>query len=307
MPGILAPSCPGTGHHPSTIPEPSETDLHSISTKNRYHPDSDAKSRRVQEISEVRLPRPLRSIVTNTTELIERRNRLDKEVLREVEKKNLDIHDWPRRDKLLRNCEALRNEERYHLRNCTRGLTKLEALWQQKPSSKRYRNYSLVLELLSRFKSNLGPLLDEYTNRSFERDTDSDDTSPSDSASGSEWIDITESEDEETHDTTVAATSPSLPKQKSTNEPDSQSQNKSTIKDTNKEVPLSPQANLGKRKREKDTTESILSKKVRFTLDQGTDSQLSRQQKGNKNRNRGKKRRRKETQAPVQEVQTNNT
>ncbi|KAI0457650.1 hypothetical protein F5B21DRAFT_520702 [Xylaria acuta] len=264
MPGIVALTRPGTGHHPSATTEPLESDPHNISTKKYRHPDSEL--RRVQKSSEVRLANPFstrkrRKIVKNTIKLIERRNRLDRQVLREVEEKNPDVHDLLSRDKLLRSCDALRKQEQYHLGKRTRKLAKLKALWRRDPSPNRYNDYSLVRELLWRFKRNLGPLVDGYTNHHSEGGTDGDKMSHSDSASGSEWIDTSESEDEELRPAIVVANSPSLSKRKFPKDPDSHSRNKNAIKDTNRGVTPSPRVNRGKRKREKEPTESKPSKK----------------------------------------------
>ncbi|KAI1757081.1 hypothetical protein F4782DRAFT_213811 [Xylaria castorea] len=317
MPGIMAPAGPGTGHHPSAITKPLESDLNNnnILTEKCCRPDSDLLQ--VQKSSEVRLVKPLskkvrRIMVRKTTKLIERRNRLDRKVLREVENQNPDIHDWLPREKLLRKREALRERERYHLLKRTKKLAKLEALWRRDPSSIRHNDYNLVHELLLRFKRNLGPLLEEYTTNHNGGGVDDDRMSPPDLGSGSEWIDTSESEDEELHRATVVAKSPSLSEQRSPKDSDSHSQNKKTIKDTNKEASLGPRANWGKRKCEEAPTESESSKKVRFAIDEDTDgSQPSRQKEKSKSKKNKKSKKRKENkdrekeQAFAQEVQTN--
>ncbi|KAI8948935.1 hypothetical protein F4801DRAFT_580973 [Xylaria longipes] len=233
----MARTRPGKRHRSSAIAKPSESDLDNISTK---YPHTDSELRRVQKNSEVPLPRPFsrskrHKIAKKTRKLIERRNRLDREVLCEVEEKNPEIQD-----RLLRNREVLRRRERKHLRKRTKRVAKLEALWRQDSSSKRYNDYDLVRRLLEQFKRSLGPFLDEYTKHCSGWDSDGD---------------------EEPRRGIVAAKSPPHPKTKSPNEPNIYLRNKGTIKDTTKGASLSTQATRGKREREEETAESTPSKK----------------------------------------------
>ncbi|TRX90186.1 hypothetical protein FHL15_008914 [Xylaria flabelliformis] len=236
---------PGPGHRPSAL---------TISTKTHCHPDSDLESRQARKSSKVRLAKPLserkrRRIIKNTTRLIKRRNRLNRQILREVKKKNSDFDDdCLLRDKLRTKREILSKRERLHLKKRTRKLAKLKALWQRDPSSTRYNDYNLVRELFQRFERNLGPLLQEYTNRHTKKDDGNDRMSPSDSKSGSEWINTSESEDEQPHP--------------------SHAQNKNAAKDTKKGASLSPQTNRKKRKYEEEHTESKSSKRD-VALDHG--------------------------------------
>ncbi|KAI1734522.1 hypothetical protein F4680DRAFT_453926 [Xylaria scruposa] len=265
---------PGSGHRLSAIKKPPQT-----------HRRSDSESRQARKSSKVRkLAKPLSErkrcrIIKNTTRLITRRNRLDRQVLREVKKKNPCLL----RDKLLTKREILSERERLHLRKRTRKLAKLKALWQQDPSSNRYNDYNLVRELFLKFKRNLGPLLEEYTNYHIEKDADNDRMSPSDSQSESEWVDASESEDEQPYR--------------------SNSQNENTAKATNKGAPLSPQANRNKRKCEEEHTESKPFKKVRFAIDEDTGRRSSRQEEKGKSKKKNKARQKEK--AFVQEVQTN--
>ncbi|KAI0548254.1 hypothetical protein F4679DRAFT_596844 [Xylaria curta] len=273
MLGMAQLTPPGSGRRLSTTTKPPET-----------HHRSDSKSRQARKSSKARLTKPLSErkrcrIIKNTTRLITRRNRLNQQVLREVKKKNPSLL----RDKLLTKREILSERERLHLRKRTRKLAKLKALWQRDPSSNRYNDYNLVRELFLKFKRNLGPLFEEYANHHIEKDADDDKMSPSDSQSGSEWADASESEDEQPYR--------------------SHSQNKNTVKATNKGVSLSPQANRNKRKCEEEHTESKPFKKVRFAIDEDADRQASRQEEKSKSKKKNKARQKEK--AFVQEVQTN--
>ncbi|KAI0193186.1 hypothetical protein EV127DRAFT_11373 [Xylaria flabelliformis] len=278
---------PDPGHRPSAL---------TISTKTYCHPDSDLESRQARKSSKVQLAKPLserkrRRIIKNTTRLIKRRNRLNRQILREAKKKSFDFDNCLLRDKLLTKREILSKRERLHLKKRTRKLAKLKALWQRDPSSTRYNDYNLVRELFRRFKRNLGPLLQEYTNRHTKKDAGNDRMSPSDSESGSEWIDTSESEDEWPHF--------------------SHAQNENAAKDTKKGASLSPQTNWKKRKYEEEHTKSKSFKKVRFVIDEETDSQQSRQNEKSKSKSKQKNKKREKEKAEqeenafVQEIQTN--
>lgn len=141
-------------------------------------------------------------------------------------------------------------------------------------------------ELLWRFKRHLGPLLGEYTNHRSEGDTDADKMNLSDSASESGWTDTSDSEDEELRQTTVVSPSYSPSKRKFPKGPNSHE-------------------NLGKRKREKEPTAIIPSKKIRFALYEDMDSKPSHH-KNNSNSEKGEQKKyRKGEQAFFQEVQIN--
>ncbi|KAI0442096.1 hypothetical protein F4803DRAFT_383852 [Xylaria telfairii] len=284
MPGIVAPILPGTDYHPSTLAGPSEIDPNNISTKYRH---SDSELRRVQKGSEVRLAKPLsrrkrQKIMKKSTTLIERRNRLDREVLREVEKKNPGTHDWSRRDRLLRKREILRNKEQDHLTK----LAKLEELYRRDPSFGRQEDYNLVRELILKFKRHLGPLLDEYTNHRTEGDTEADKMLPLNSASKSEWTDTSDSKDKELRQVTVVSLQHSPSKRKSPKG-------------------LNSHENPGKRKREKEPTDVIPSKKVKFDPYEDMDSKPSHQKNNRNNEKIEQKKHRKGEQAFSRDVQIN--
>ncbi|KAI3323594.1 hypothetical protein HD806DRAFT_535422 [Xylariaceae sp. AK1471] len=273
MPGTVVPS----GRDPSTTQnaagasssasEASKSDWRDIPKKKRHRQEVGFQG--VQGNSKLKLAKPFskkaRRIITRKTEkLIERRNALDREVLRAVEKTNPNVNDWLPRDKLLRNRERLEKREQHHLRKRTKKLVELERLYRWDPSSDRAYDFDLVRKLLWRFKRNLGPLLDEYINRRKEKDHNKgDDDGTSSSNSDSEWSDISDDGDGET----TGGKKSSLVRKKGAKKPTVHSQNKTTAKDSLKGVLVSTQMDGGKRKRDEDT-ESTPSKKVRFALDE---------------------------------------
>jgi hypothetical protein len=222
--------------------------------------------------SKLKLAKPFtkkaRRIITRKTEkLMQRRNALDREVLRAVEKKNPGHNDWLPRDKLLRSREQLEKREQHHLRKRTKKLAELERLYRWDPSSDRAYDFDLVRKLLWRFKRNLGPLLEEYLNGRKEKgNSKGNDDEMSSSDSESEWSDTSDDEDGETRGKKKNKKK-SLPShKKGAKKAAAHSQNPTTLKDSPKESLVSTQATGGKRKRDEDT-EGSPSKKVRFALD----------------------------------------
>ncbi|TGJ82557.1 hypothetical protein E0Z10_g6210 [Xylaria hypoxylon] len=316
MPGIVAPTSAVVGHESSTnknttalfspISHLSRSDTHNVSKRKQHGPNLTPGG--AQKNSKLKLGKPLskkarRIITEKTTKLIKRRNTLDREVLAAVEKKTPDVSDWLPRDKLLRNRERLERQEQHHLRKCTKKLDELKKLYLRDPSSARAYDYDLARTLFWRFKRNLGPLLDEYTNRPSEGNNDSDETSPSGSDSDSDLSDTPDDEDEELRLNVITAKSPSNHGQKTAKKADRHSQNTTITEDYTRETPANIQANRGKRNCEGELPEATPSKKVRFTLDGNIDDLKSSQQ--NRNKERKTKKGKKEKHAPVQEAQIN--
>ncbi|KAJ2982763.1 hypothetical protein NUW58_g6374 [Xylaria curta] len=226
--------------------------------------------------------RARRRLVKKTERLIKRRNCLNQHFLREAERKNIDVGNQLPRETLLQKLELLERREQSHLRKTTQRLAELERSYGCDPSSDRELDYNLVRRLLWRFKKNLDPLLDESVNQGSEQDNEDDKQNflklESDMDSG--WSDISQNEDEELHQGTIVAKPPSHDKQKSCEKVDASPRN-NTTEIYIKGVLLSTQTNGGKRKCEKDPSESTPSKKVRFALDEDTHCQHPHQKSKN--------------------------
>jgi hypothetical protein len=321
MPGIVSLTPSITGRDPSasqkttitspSIPETLESEGHYISSKKPHHlaPDSP----QAQKSSKLRLAKPLSekardSLTNKTKKLIVRRNTLDREILRAVEKPNPSVNDRLLQDELLQRYERLEKKELRHLGKCTRKLAELERLYRCDPSSDRAYDYDLVRALLWRFKRNLGPLLDEYANHRSEEDNDDGKMNSlgidSGSESKSEWSDALDKIDEELQQGTVATNSYSHDKQRTPTQADSCLQNTVTTKDSINETPQSVPTNVGKRKRKEEPAEDTPTKKVRFGLGEYTSDTTSLQKSKIKKRKRSKDKN--DKHASVQgEAQTN--
>lgn len=325
MPGIVV---PGTDRHPSagqktatassSIPETSGSDGRHISMKKPYRPDSD--SYQVQTSSKLKLAMPLakkerRAIKKETKKLIKARNILDEEVLRLAKKTNLDDgDDWLPQDELLRDLKHLERQEIGHLRERTKKLAELERLCQWDPSSDRAYDHDLVRRLLWRFKRNLGPLLNQYTNHLDDEKDDNDDDDES-SSSGSnldsdpepEESDIFDNEDEELRHRAIAAKPYSHRKLEYLKQVDLHSQNSNSTDGSATGTPLSAKEDGVKRKREDELTEGTPSNEIGFTPDGDVRKLTSRQKNKDKKRKRAKQLK-KEQRGPSQEKsQTNDT
>ncbi|KAI1504347.1 hypothetical protein F5X99DRAFT_36429 [Biscogniauxia marginata] len=160
----LPQSVPADSTHPSTeYPK-----VHSRNTSKKPH--RQIYFRRINEISELKLTSPLsesaRRIITRKTEkLMRRRNTLDEALLLEVKKSRLRLEDWSLRRKLLQKLEHLEEQERHYLRKISQTLIEFESLYRRDPTVDRAYDHDLIRKLLWRFRRNLGPLLELYSQR----------------------------------------------------------------------------------------------------------------------------------------------
>ena len=148
--------------------------------------------------SKLKLAKPLsrkaRRIVKKKTEkLIRKRNELDEQLLREVERKNVAPKDWLPRDKLLRRQTQLEKREERHVRRRTRKLAELDRLYRWDPSADRATDYDMVRYLLWKFKRHLGPLMDHHGKKG----DGGDGASSSESESEDGWDDISDEDEED--------------------------------------------------------------------------------------------------------------
>ncbi|KAF2968759.1 hypothetical protein GQX73_g4820 [Xylaria multiplex] len=269
MPGVVAPASATMAYESEKF---NAHNASKISERKRH--GLRIKPSDIQKKPKRRLRKPLSNkarlmITKNTTKLIERRDTLDREVLVAVKKETPNSSDWLSRDKLLRNRGHLEKQERSHLSKCTKTLAGLERLYRRDPSFARAHDYDLVRTLLWRFKRNLGPLLESYTNQSSKRNNDSNQTSSSGSDSESAWSDTTDEDDEELPRKLITPEPSSnhrykTPKKAKTN---LQSQDTATAEYFTRETPIQTKANKEKRKHEQEPAQSLPSKKVRFALD----------------------------------------
>ncbi len=142
-----------------------------------------------------KLPKPFsrkaRRIITKKTEkLIKKRNKLDRELLEEIQRKKLTPNDWLPRDKLLRRQAQLEKREERHIRKRTRKLAEVERLYTWDPSADRAVDYDLIRYLLWKFKRHLGPLIEYHHGRVHDNDASSSGTD-----SDSDWEDVSDRED----------------------------------------------------------------------------------------------------------------
>ncbi|KAI1130682.1 hypothetical protein F5Y10DRAFT_106688 [Nemania abortiva] len=286
MPGIVAPASVGTGHKPlaaqkttiasSSVPEPSGSEGHHISTKKSYHPISE--SHPVQKSPRLKLRKPLskkarRFIIAKTKKLIAIRNAVDEEVLRAAGKANPSVDDWSPRDRLLQACEHLEEQELRHLRIRTKKLARLERRYRLDPSPDRAYDYNLVRTLLWRFKRNLGPLLGDYMNKGSGENNDSNivdffraDLGPD---SNLKWSDTSDNEDEAVRQEPVAASPYSHHRKKNPKQEYINLHNMDVTKSARKGLLRDTSTIVGKRKREEEATENTPIKKVRFASHDG--------------------------------------
>ncbi|KAI1425396.1 hypothetical protein F5Y12DRAFT_373906 [Xylaria sp. FL1777] len=319
MPGIVAATPAETGYRPSATQKatssPSQTSSHS--SKSDGHNVSQRKQQRPSRTpdeppkkSQLKLKKPFskkarRIITKKTKKLIKRRNALDQAVLDAVQKTTPGVNDWLPRDKLLRNRERLEKREQYHLTKRTKKLVELERFYRWDPSSARASDYDLVRKLLWRFKRNLGPLLEEYTNRPDPVKNESDETSSSgldsdsDSDSKSEWSETSSNKDEKLPRKTMTIKPPSLYAQNPHKQGNSRSHNIATT-ETSSSAPLGAQVDGGKRKREEESPECTPSKKA---LDGETCEVKSDQENARKKKKPNKGEKKKEVS--VEEPQIN--
>ncbi|KAI0413894.1 hypothetical protein F5X98DRAFT_264547 [Xylaria grammica] len=305
------------GHQPSAgrathtsfspISHLSKSDTHNVSKGKKHDPDlaPDEAQRKCKPKLKKPLSKKARRIITkNTTKLIKRRNTLDRKVLDAVKKTTPNTSDWLRRDRLLRSRERLERREKNHLRKRTKKLAELERLYRWDPSPARASGHDLVRSLLWRFKRNLGPLLDEYTNQLSKGNDDNDETNSNSSGSGSE-LDLggTSDGDEEFPQEVITAKSSPNSRQETAKGPDLHSQNTAVTENFIKEAPIRIQVSGGKRKHRKALSEGTPPKQVRFALDENIDKPKYGQE--NSKMERERKKNKKEKQAPVQEAQIN--
>jgi len=180
-----------------SVSDRSKADHRNARKKKRYQ--GDVGRHHAQVKSEFELIPPLstddhRTLAKRTKRLIKRRNTLDRELLRAADKTKPEIDDFDFRHKLLRSCKKLKRREQQYLERCEKQQFELEKLYIQDCSLDRAFDYDLVRKLLWRFKRNLGPLLDEYTDRRIKKE--SEETNSPGSYTLSEWSDIPDSEDE---------------------------------------------------------------------------------------------------------------
>ena len=173
-----------------------------LRTKSQTHV-SKAKSQKqpgfggVNGSSKLKLAKPFsrkaRRIIRKKTEkLIKKRNQIDEQLLREVQRKNVTAKDWLPRDKLLRRHTQLEKREERHIRRRTRKLAELERLYRWDPSVDRAFDHNMVRYLLWKFKRHLGPLMDYHGKKG---DVDNDTSSSSES--GDEWDDVSDQDAED--------------------------------------------------------------------------------------------------------------
>lgn len=174
--------------------QPPTSDQRNVSKNKKI--EQNAGFQGVTGSSKLKLRKPLsrqaRRIVKKKTEkLIRKRNELDEQLLREVQRKNVAPKDWLPRDKLLRRQTQLEKREERHIQRRTRKLAELERLYRWDPSPDRATDYDLVRYLLWKFKRHLGPLMDHHGKKG----DIGEDASSSESESEDGWDD-TSDEDE---------------------------------------------------------------------------------------------------------------
>ena len=168
-----------------------QSDVAKTKAKQQKH-----KVRGVSGDSKLKLAKPwshkARRIVRKKTEnLIEKRNEIDRQLLREVQRKNVAPKDWLPRDQLLQRHTQLEKREERHVRRRTRVLAKLERLYRLDPTADRAYDYDMVRYLLWKFKRHLGPLMDHHGKKGDAEGEVNDDSSSSDD----EWEDISDQDE----------------------------------------------------------------------------------------------------------------
>ncbi|KAI0433682.1 hypothetical protein F5Y09DRAFT_338500 [Xylaria sp. FL1042] len=250
----------------------SKCDGPDVSNQKQHAPRS--MTNQSQNSSQLKLKKPFskktrRMIRKKTLKLIKRRNALDRDVLIAAEKTKPSVSDWLSRDELLRDRERMKRREQYHLRKRTKKLAERERLYRWDPSAARAHDYDLIRKLLWRFKRNLGPLLDEYTNRPSQEDDGGDETSSSgsDSDLDSELESDAASSDDGGSSQGTLTTKPSSLRGRKGHKAAPHSQNKVTA-EVSTSTPLGVQADGGKRKREEAFPKRTSSKKVKSVRDE---------------------------------------
>jgi hypothetical protein len=136
--------------------------------------------------SKLKLAKPLtkkaRRIISNKThKMMRRREKIDKELLEEVQRENVTAQHWLARETLLRRQEQLEKREKRHIARRTMALLQRERLYRWDPTTERAADLDLIRKLLWKFKRHLGPMLEYHGN--LEPEADDDDSS------GEEWED----------------------------------------------------------------------------------------------------------------------
>lgn len=116
---------------------------------------------------EPRLPKPLtpkahRIITKKTSNLIRKRNELDRALLLQAFRPldELNVNDWLPREEILRQCERMASRERDYIRIRTKALEERTTLYKQDPSQERALDVDLIRKQLWKFKRHLGPYLE---------------------------------------------------------------------------------------------------------------------------------------------------
>ncbi|OTA69029.1 hypothetical protein K449DRAFT_383929 [Hypoxylon sp. EC38] len=110
----------------------------------------------------------LHAISSKTNELIHKRSKIDKKLLREAKRDETSkptLGDFPRRDNLIRKHTRLEEREKRHLAR----LSELEDLYTQHPSSDHAPHRDLVQQLHSKFKKLHGPNPEPHSSPGSER------------------------------------------------------------------------------------------------------------------------------------------
>lgn len=142
-----------------------------------------------RNVSNSKLPKPLgpkarRSITKKTSNLMRKRNELDRALLLQAFRPvdELSVNDWLPREEILRQCERMASREREYIRSRTKALEERTSLYNQDPSEERALDLNLIRAQLWKFKRHLGPYLEAAEEP---RGDDEDDTTSSDSESDS--------------------------------------------------------------------------------------------------------------------------
>lgn len=144
--------------------------------------------------SQLELTKPLthkaRRIITKETDrLIEERNKLDRTLLKEVERDQQDLKpsDWLSREDVLKWSDALARRETEHLRARNKSIKEIERLYKCDPSLERKIDLELLQALLWKFKRNLGTYLSDRERALLQSgETDSDASSDGSDCSDNE-------------------------------------------------------------------------------------------------------------------------